>query len=57
MNTMDVHYATHLGPIYAWMVGDLEAALADDGVFAATFSGMVRVVARKRSRSNLINFR
>jgi 2-polyprenyl-3-methyl-5-hydroxy-6-metoxy-1,4-benzoquinol methylase len=27
MNTMDVHYATHLGPIYEWMVGDLDAAL------------------------------
>lgn len=27
MNTMDVHYATHLGPIYAWMLGDLGAAL------------------------------
>ena len=27
MNTMHVHYATHLGPIYAWMVGNLEAAL------------------------------
>jgi len=27
MNTMEAHYATHLGPIYAWMVGNVGAAL------------------------------
>jgi SAM-dependent methyltransferase len=28
MTTTDVHYETHLGPVYTWMVGDLEAAFA-----------------------------
>jgi 2-polyprenyl-3-methyl-5-hydroxy-6-metoxy-1,4-benzoquinol methylase len=27
MNTIEAHYATHLGPIYAWMMGNSEAAL------------------------------
>jgi SAM-dependent methyltransferase len=26
MNTASEHYAHHLGPVYSWMVGDLEAA-------------------------------
>jgi hypothetical protein len=28
MKTSAAHYATHLGPIYSWMLGDLNAALA-----------------------------
>jgi SAM-dependent methyltransferase len=28
MTTTDVHYETLLGPVYTWMVGDLEAAFA-----------------------------
>jgi SAM-dependent methyltransferase len=28
MGTTDVHYRTHLGPVYTWMVGDPEAAFA-----------------------------
>jgi SAM-dependent methyltransferase len=28
MRTAAVHYATHLGPIYSWMLGDVETALA-----------------------------
>lgn len=28
MSTMHDHYASHLGPIYTWMVGDLDAAFA-----------------------------
>jgi 2-polyprenyl-3-methyl-5-hydroxy-6-metoxy-1,4-benzoquinol methylase len=28
MNTSAVHYATHLGPVYAWMLGDIDAAFA-----------------------------
>ena len=28
MATMQDHYATHLGPIYTWMVGDVDAAIA-----------------------------
>jgi 2-polyprenyl-3-methyl-5-hydroxy-6-metoxy-1,4-benzoquinol methylase len=28
MNTASEHYAHHLGPVYSWMVGDLEAASA-----------------------------
>jgi 2-polyprenyl-3-methyl-5-hydroxy-6-metoxy-1,4-benzoquinol methylase len=28
MNTSAVHYATHLGPIYSWMLGDIDAAFA-----------------------------
>jgi 2-polyprenyl-3-methyl-5-hydroxy-6-metoxy-1,4-benzoquinol methylase len=28
MQTSAAHYETHLGPIYSWMLGDLEAALA-----------------------------
>jgi SAM-dependent methyltransferase len=26
MNPMEAHYATHLGPVYAWMLGNREAA-------------------------------
>jgi 2-polyprenyl-3-methyl-5-hydroxy-6-metoxy-1,4-benzoquinol methylase len=26
MNNMEAHYETHLGPIYAWMLGNLDAA-------------------------------
>jgi 2-polyprenyl-3-methyl-5-hydroxy-6-metoxy-1,4-benzoquinol methylase len=28
VNTVDDHYANHLGPIYTWMVGDVDAALS-----------------------------
>ncbi len=28
MSAVDAHYATHLGPIYLWMAGGLDAALA-----------------------------
>ena len=28
MNTSAAHYATHLGPIYSWMLGDIDAAFA-----------------------------
>jgi 2-polyprenyl-3-methyl-5-hydroxy-6-metoxy-1,4-benzoquinol methylase len=28
MNTSAVHYATHLGAIYSWMLGDIDAAFA-----------------------------
>jgi 2-polyprenyl-3-methyl-5-hydroxy-6-metoxy-1,4-benzoquinol methylase len=28
MATVEDHYAQHLGPVYAWMVGDIDAALA-----------------------------
>jgi SAM-dependent methyltransferase len=28
MQSAGAHYETHLGPIYSWMLGDLEAALA-----------------------------
>jgi 2-polyprenyl-3-methyl-5-hydroxy-6-metoxy-1,4-benzoquinol methylase len=28
MQTVAAHYKTHLGPIYAWMLGDIQAALA-----------------------------
>lgn len=28
MTTTTAHYETHLGPVYTWMVGDLEAAFA-----------------------------
>jgi SAM-dependent methyltransferase len=28
MNTSSAHYATHLGPIYSWMLGDIDAAFA-----------------------------
>jgi len=56
MNSMDVHYA---------LLRDVAEALSEEGMFAATFrdyasktlegnermSGMVRVVARKLSRS------
>jgi 2-polyprenyl-3-methyl-5-hydroxy-6-metoxy-1,4-benzoquinol methylase len=31
MNTMQSHYETHLGPIYAWMLGNLDAALKRSG--------------------------
>jgi SAM-dependent methyltransferase len=27
MNTAKAHYATHLGPVYSWMLGDMNAAL------------------------------
>ena len=27
MATVEEHYARHLGPVYAWMVGDIDAAL------------------------------
>jgi SAM-dependent methyltransferase len=27
MKTMQAHYQTHLGPIYAWMIGNLDTAL------------------------------
>ncbi len=27
MATVEQHYAQHLGPVYAWMVGDIDAAL------------------------------
>ncbi|HTD74839.1 MAG TPA: class I SAM-dependent methyltransferase [Steroidobacteraceae bacterium] len=28
MATSETHYRTHLGPVYAWMLGDLDAAFA-----------------------------
>ena len=28
MATSATHYKTHLGPVYSWMLGDLEAAFA-----------------------------
>jgi 2-polyprenyl-3-methyl-5-hydroxy-6-metoxy-1,4-benzoquinol methylase len=28
MNTAAIHYDTHLGPVYAWMIGNLRVALA-----------------------------
>jgi len=28
VNTVDDHYANHLGPVYTWMVGDIDAALS-----------------------------
>ncbi len=28
MPTSETHYRTHLGPVYAWMLGDLDAAFA-----------------------------
>lgn len=28
MNTSAAHYTTHLGPIYSWMLGDIDAAFA-----------------------------
>ena len=28
MRTAAAHYATHLGPIYAWMLGDIDSAMA-----------------------------
>jgi SAM-dependent methyltransferase len=28
MATSETHYGTHLGPVYSWMLGDLEAAFA-----------------------------
>jgi hypothetical protein len=28
VNTVADHYADHLGPIYTWMVGDIDAAPA-----------------------------
>jgi 2-polyprenyl-3-methyl-5-hydroxy-6-metoxy-1,4-benzoquinol methylase len=28
MTTAEAHYETHLGPIYSWMVGDIDAAFA-----------------------------
>jgi 2-polyprenyl-3-methyl-5-hydroxy-6-metoxy-1,4-benzoquinol methylase len=28
MNTSAAHYAAHLGPIYSWMLGDIDAAFA-----------------------------
>ncbi len=28
MATVSTHYETHLGPVYSWMLGDLEAAFA-----------------------------
>jgi len=28
MNTPAAHYATHLGPVYSWMLGDIDAAFA-----------------------------
>ncbi|HTB89369.1 MAG TPA: class I SAM-dependent methyltransferase [Steroidobacteraceae bacterium] len=28
MATSETHYATHLGPVYSWMLGDLDAAFA-----------------------------
>jgi hypothetical protein len=28
MATVEEHYAQHLGPVYAWMVGDIDAALS-----------------------------
>jgi 2-polyprenyl-3-methyl-5-hydroxy-6-metoxy-1,4-benzoquinol methylase len=28
MSTSAAHYATHLGPIYSWMLGDIDAAFA-----------------------------
>lgn len=28
MPSSETHYATHLGPVYAWMLGDVEAAFA-----------------------------
>jgi 2-polyprenyl-3-methyl-5-hydroxy-6-metoxy-1,4-benzoquinol methylase len=28
MSTSETHYRTHLGPVYAWMLGDLDAAFA-----------------------------
>ena len=28
VKTVDDHYAHHLGPVYTWMVGDLDAAFS-----------------------------
>jgi SAM-dependent methyltransferase len=28
MATSEIHYETHLGPVYSWMLGDLDAAFA-----------------------------
>jgi 2-polyprenyl-3-methyl-5-hydroxy-6-metoxy-1,4-benzoquinol methylase len=28
VSTVDDHYINHLGPVYTWMVGDIDAALA-----------------------------
>ena len=28
MATSETHYRTHLGPVYAWMLGDMDAAFA-----------------------------
>jgi 2-polyprenyl-3-methyl-5-hydroxy-6-metoxy-1,4-benzoquinol methylase len=28
MATSEIHYKTHLGPVYSWMLGDLDAAFA-----------------------------
>jgi SAM-dependent methyltransferase len=28
MSTSETHYKTHLGPVYSWMLGDLDAAFA-----------------------------
>jgi hypothetical protein len=28
MSTAEIHYKTHLGPVYSWMLGDLDAAFA-----------------------------
>jgi hypothetical protein len=41
MATSAAHYDTHLGPVYSWMLGDLEAAFAR----GAAANGMVRIVA------------
>ena len=32
MPSAEEHYETHLGPVYSWMVGDIEAALARSAV-------------------------
>lgn len=36
MQTAAAHYKTHLGPIYAWMLGDIQAALARSRARIAT---------------------
>jgi 2-polyprenyl-3-methyl-5-hydroxy-6-metoxy-1,4-benzoquinol methylase len=36
MTTVQQHYETHLGPIYAWMLGDIDAAFAMSAAELAT---------------------
>jgi hypothetical protein len=48
METATDHYVKHLGPVYCWMVGDLQAAsLRAVSELDALAAGMVCVVAIK----------